>query len=277
MLAGLLYGPSDWLNCSMVRLAEFFVSHGFDPRVDNGRNGAQALAYACYLNALNDGLINGLKYLLKVGADPYSNGISHGDQKTPLNTAYLSILQSKYEAFELWQPSRTWAVYRLFMSALSKDNNIDSVQLPAHCLGQSVVQLYALPNCHLVSCRCGECGVEFEVSQNQDGLDPCFVLQCGETALVINQCLFSHCDASFLDQIQGTRKDLPIEATGPRIVDLIGQYKDRDKRDQLTVVLDNRLALVWDNLCKEGRMAFSIKTMPIKYRPGGKNNGSIFS
>lgn len=54
----------------MVRLAEFFVSHGFDPRVDNGRNGAQALAYACYLNALNDGLINGLKYLLKVGADP---------------------------------------------------------------------------------------------------------------------------------------------------------------------------------------------------------------
>ncbi len=109
MLAGLLYGPSDWLNCSMVRLAEFFVSHGFDPRVDNGRNGAQALGYACYLNALNDGLINGLKYLLKVGADPscpfgvidsegadcfadpYSNGISHGDQKTPLNTAYLSM------------------------------------------------------------------------------------------------------------------------------------------------------------------------------------------
>ena len=253
------------------------------------------MAYACYLNALNDGLINGLKYLLKAGADPscpfgvidnegadcfadpYSNGISHGDQKTPLNTAYLSILQSKYEAFELLQPSRTWAVYRLFMSALRKDNNIDSVQLPAHCLGQSVVQLCALPNCHLVSCRCGECGVEFEVSQNQDGLDPCFVLQCGETALVINQCLFSHCDASFLDQIQGTRIDLPIEATGPRIVDLIGQYKDRDKRDQLTVVLDNRLALVWDNLCKEGRMAFSIKTMPIKYRPGRKNNGSIFS
>lgn len=24
MLAGLLYGPSDWLNCSMIRLAEFF-------------------------------------------------------------------------------------------------------------------------------------------------------------------------------------------------------------------------------------------------------------
>lgn len=127
-LAGLLYGPSDWLNCSMVTLAEFFVSLGFDPRVDNGRNGAQALAYACYLNALNYGLMNGLKYLLKVGADPscpfgvidseasdcfadpYSSGISHGDQKTPLNTAYLSILQSKYEAFELWQPSRTWAI-----------------------------------------------------------------------------------------------------------------------------------------------------------------------
>lgn len=163
------------------------------------------------------------------------------------------------------------------MSALCKDNNIDSIQLPTHCLGQSVVQLYALSNCHLVPSRCGECGVEFEVSPNQDGLDPCFVLQCGETALVINQCLFSYCDASFLDQIQGTRIDLPIEATGPRIVDLIGQYKDRDKRDQLTVVLDNRLALVWDNLCKEGRMAFSIKTMPIKYRPGGKIKGSIFA
>lgn len=294
MPAGLLYGPSDWLNCSMVRLAEFFVSHGFDPRVDIGRNGAQALAYACYLNALNDGLMNGLKYLLKVGADPscpfevigneradcftdpYSNGISHGDQKTPLNTAYLSILQSKYEAFELWQPSRTWAVYRLFMSALREDNTIDSVQLPTHCLGQSAVQLYALSNCHLVPSRCGECGVEFEVSRNRDGLDPCFVLQCGKTALVINQCLFSYCDASFLGQIQGTRIDLPIEATGPRIVDLIGQYKDRDKRDQLTVVLDNRLALVWDNLCKERRLAFSIKTMPVKYRPGRKNKGSIF-
>ena len=189
MLAGLLYGPSDWLNCSMVRLAEFLVSHGFDPRVDNGRNGAQALAYACYLNALNDGLMNGLKYLLKVGADPtcpfgvignegadcfadpYSNGISHGGQKTPLNTAYLSILESKYEAFELWQPSRTWAVYRLLMSALRKDNNIDNVQLPVHCLGQSVVQLYALSNCHLVPSRCGECGVEFEVSRNPDGLE----------------------------------------------------------------------------------------------------------
>ena len=295
MLAGLLYGPSDWLNCSMVRLEEFFVSHGFDPRVDNGRNGAQALAYACYLNALNDGLMNGLKYLLKVGADPscpfgvigneradcfaapYSNGISHGGQKTPLNTAYLSILQSKYEAFELWQPSRTWAIYRLFMSALCKDNNIDSIQLPTHCLGQSVVQLYALSNCHLVPSRCGECGVEFEVSRNQDGLDPCFVLQCDETALLINQCLFSYCDASFLGQIQGTRIDLPIEATGPRIVDIIGQYKDRDKRDQLTVVLDNRLALVWDNLCKEGRLAFSIKTMLVKYRPCKKNNGSIFA
>ena len=24
MLAGLLYGPSDWLNCSMIRLTEFF-------------------------------------------------------------------------------------------------------------------------------------------------------------------------------------------------------------------------------------------------------------
>lgn len=294
MLAGLLYGSSDWLNCSMVRLAEFLVSHGFDPRVDNGRNGAQSLAYACYLNALNDGLMNGLKYLLKVGADPtcpfgvignegadcfadpYSNGISHGGQKTPLNTAYLSILQSKYEAFELWQPSRIWAVYRLLMSALRKDNNIDNVQLPVHCLGQSVVQLYALSNCHLVPSRCGECGVEFEVSRNQDGLDPCFVLQCGKTALVINQCLFSYCDASFLGQIQGTRIDLPIEATGPRIVDLIGQYKDRDKRDQLTVVLDNRLALVWDNLCKERRLAFSIKTMPVKYRPGRKNKGSIF-
>ena len=78
-------------------------------------------------------------------------------------------------------------------------------------------------------------------------------------------------------QIQGTRIDLPIEATGPRIVDLIGQYKDRDKRDQLTVVLDNRLALVCDNLCKEGRLAFSIKTMPVKYRPGRKNKGSIFA
>ena len=289
MLAGLLHGPSDWLNCSMVRLAEFFVSHGFDPRVDNGRNGAQALAYACYLNALNDGLMNGLKYLLKVGADPtcpfgvignegadcfadpYSNGISHGGQKTPLNTAYLSILQSKYEAFELWQPSRTWAVYRLLMSALRKDNNIDNVQLPVHCLGQSVVQLYALSNCHLVPSRCGECGVEFEVSRNQDGLDPCFVLQCGKTALVINQCLFSYCDASFLGQIQGTRIDLPIEATGPRIVDLIGQYKDRDKRDQLTAVWP------WFGTTSARRdvLRSQLRRCPSNIAPVGKTKGAF--
>lgn len=139
MLAGLLHEPFDSNEHRSKRIVEFFLAHGFDPKANNGKTGAQVLAYLICFTHPEEELLETISLLRDAGADPacayetidvtedeyYSdtcNGICNGDPKNALNCAYPNMAFSEHDYFDLWSPCAFWTAHRLFDKATRKKN-----------------------------------------------------------------------------------------------------------------------------------------------------------
>lgn len=251
LAAGVLAEPNDGTRIPMVRVAQFLVEHGFDPKRDSGKSGAQTLAFSFLVNQPEPGLMDCLKYLLSVGADPscpyavidfleddyFTTScvkIRHGDPKNALNCVYMNMVESEHDSFDLWAPTAFWTIHQILAKAARKEN-FNAIAYCSTCLGQRLKELYVIGSDKVAPSLCAKKSIDFTFGPDCDSDEPCFVLVFESTALVVNQFLYSFCDDSLVNFDAGTQIELPPELQDVRIADL------RGRRDQMGEHNDNLL------------------------------------
>lgn len=226
-----------------AELGQFILDNGFDPRIQNGLNGAHALTYLITYSRPSNELFSVVKRFLERGCNPKLPFLNYTDE-TELESAFD---RTSGELFDSWMPEHDFLkvqgfapLYQL-LAVASHGGRYQSVEPVTSVLGKRIESISGLGATRLQTIVAGS-KWRYEGEWKADAFSSGIVIGCEDKALCIDPYQAAFCSTD-IKTAPGSEK----LAINSKIVAITGRVSDYFKEggfdDTFNIILENGYCL----------------------------------